>query len=425
LGERVGETVGYRVRLDSQVSARTRVELVTEGILTRRLQSDPELRGVGLVIFDEFHERSLNADLGLALCLETQSVLREDLRILVMSATLDTGALAAMLAAPVIASQGRSFPVDTRYIVPPARQALEQTVAAAVRTALAEETGSLLVFLPGAAEIGRVQRLLEPLAGAGLIVAPLYGDLARAEQDQAVQALPAGIRMVVLATSIAETSLTIEGIRVVIDSGWSRVSRFAPGSGMTRLETIPVSQAAADQRRGRAGRLGPGVCYRLWSTSATLVPYTKPEILETDLAPLALQLANWGVNDPASLRWLDPPPAAAYTQAYDLIKVLEGIDKSGRITAYGREMAALPVHPRLAHMMIKAKPLGLAYTACALAALLTERDVLKGRDRDPDFALRLRLLAGDAHEGAGGTLDGGALRQIKNLTAQLARLIDF
>ena len=403
LGEQVGASVGYRVRLDTRVSAKTRIEVVTEGVLSRLLQADPALEDVGLVIFDEFHERSLQADLGLALCLETQAALREDLRLLVMSATLDGAPVAGLLGdAPLITSAGRAYPVETLYLPPeprPARPGLSaQHAAAAVRRALGEQTGSVLVFLPGAAEIKRVQRLLD--AGGlppEVMLAPLYGDLPQAAQEQAIQVAPPGRRKVVLATAIAETSLTIEGVRVVIDGGWARLPRFDPVSGMTRLDTVRVTQAAADQRRGRAGRTQAGVCYRLWSEGEQkgLTDFTRPEILEADLAPLALDLAQWGVRDAAALAWLTPPPAAAYAQAQSLLRQLGALDERGAITAHGRAMAELAMHPRLAHMLLKAESLGLGALACALAALLGERDVLKGV-RDADLRPRLDVIHGRA-----------------------------
>jgi ATP-dependent helicase HrpB len=397
LGEAVGGMVGYRVRLDSKVGPNTRIEVVTEGVFIRQLQQDPALEGVGAVLFDEFHERNLDADLGLALCLQAQAVLRDDLRLVAMSATLDGVAVARLLGdAPVVTSEGRSFPVETRHIDPPPNRRIEETVAAAVRRALAEEPGNVLVFLPGVAEIRRVERLLrEADCGPGVLIAPLYGDLPQEQQDQAIGPTPPGRRKVVLSTSIAETSLTIEGIRVVVDAGLMRVSRFDPGSGMTRLETVKVSQASADQRRGRAGRLEPGVCYRLWPEAAhrALLPHTPPEMLAADLAPLALELAQWGVADPADLSWLDPPPAAAYAQARGLLAGLGAIAADGTITGHGRAMAGLGMHPRLAHMVLRSKEMGLGALACDIAALLGERDILTGQPGGRDSDLRLRVEA--------------------------------
>jgi ATP-dependent helicase HrpB len=403
LGERVGATVGYRVRMDTEVGPRTRIEVVTEGVLTRLVQADPALEGVGLIVFDEFHERSLHADLGLALALQTRSVLRDDLRLLVMSATLDGGPVAALIGdgpsspAPIVTSEGRSFPVETRYVARAADRPLEPAVAAVVRRALADD-GDVLVFLPGAAEIRRVETLLTdgPLP-AGVYVAPLFGNLPQEAQDRAIEPSKLGARKVVLATSIAETSLTIEGVRVVVDSGLMRVPRFSPRSGMTRLETVRVTRASADQRRGRAGRLAPGVCYRLWTEQEEqhLVPHARPEIFDADLAPLVLELAEAGVSDPAELRWLDPPPAAAFAQARELLSQLDALDSSGRITAHGRQMARLAAHPRLAHMLLAATALGHGALACDIAALLSERDIFRfdaGVPVDADLRLRLEAL---------------------------------
>ncbi|MBE9559123.1 MAG: ATP-dependent helicase HrpB, partial [Proteobacteria bacterium] len=323
LGEEVGQTVGYRVRMESKVGPATRIEVITEGILTRRLIEDPELAGVGAVIFDEFHERGIHTDLGLALCLEAREALREDLRILVMSATLDGTAVASLMGdAPVIASEGRVFPVETRHLDRPEPRGIDRAMAVAIRAMLREEDGSILAFLPGEGEIRRVQALLgEADLGPNVRIAPLFGALLARDQDAAVRPAPPGLRKVVLATDIAETSLTIEGIRIVIDGGYRRKPRFDPQSGMTRLETRRVSRAGADQRRGRAGRLEPGICCRLWpeAETAALARFETPEIMEADLAPLALDLARWGVTDPAELRWPDPPPAARYARAQELL----------------------------------------------------------------------------------------------------------
>ena len=383
LGEAVGETVGFRVRLQSKVSARTRIEVVTEGVFTRMIQDDPPLDGVAAVLFDEFHERSLDADLGLALARDSQQLLRADLRILVMSATLDGAAVARLLGdAPVIESQGRAFPVETRYLGrDPAKRVDEQT-ARAVEKALAEETGSLLVFLPGQGEILRTRDLLaERMRRPDVDLTPLYGALDPAEQDRAISPSPPGRRKVVLATSIAETSLTIEGVRVVIDVGQARVPRYDPASGLTRLETIRVSRAAADQRRGRAGRTEPGVCYRLWDEAETraLVSFGRPEILETDLSGLALDLARWGARDASDLAFLDPPPAAAFAEARALLERLQALDGQGGLTAHGRLLAAMPLPPRLAHMVVRGAAGGQGLLAAKIAAVLTERG-LGGRD---------------------------------------------
>ena len=397
LGERTGETVGYRVRQETNVGPNTRIEVVTEGVLTRMLQSDPGLEGVGLVIFDEFHERSLHADLGLALCLQAREWFRSDLKILVMSATMEAGPVAALLGgAPIVESKGRSYPVETFYMPAGKHESAEEAVARTVRHALAHESGSILVFLPGAAEIRRAEELLAThVRDPSVRVLPLHGQLPQEQQDEAVAPAKPGERKVVLATSIAETSLTIEGVRVVIDSGLMRVPRFSPATGMTRLETVRVSAASADQRKGRAGRLGPGVCYRIWTEheQARLVPFNTPEIRDADLAPLALELAAWGVSDPSELRWLDPPPSGAFSQARSLLVRLGAITAEGSFTAYGTELARTGLHPRMAHMVLQAVKHGLGSLACDIAALLGERDILRRVGTPPDADLRLRLEA--------------------------------
>ena len=395
--ERVGDTVGYRVRMDTRVGPRTRIEVVTEGVLTRMVQEDPALEGIGLLLFDEFHERSIHADLGLALAREAQAVLRDDLRIVVMSATLDGTAVSRLLDdAPVVASEGRSFPVEIRYL--PRREGLrvEGEAAAAVRHALEHDPGDLLVFLPGAGEIRRTEALLRNAAlPADTDILPLHGSLPPEAQDAAIAPSRPGRRKVVLATSIAQTSLTIEGVTVVIDAGLSRVPRFSPRTGMARLETVRVSRASAEQRAGRAGRMGPGTCYRLWAAGeqAGLRPHDTPEILEADLAPMALELAAAGIADPATLALLDPPPAAALAQARELLGQLGAIDARGAITAHGRRMAALPLHPRLAHMVLRAQESGAGGLACSLAALLADRDILRGAGAPPESDLRFRVDA--------------------------------
>lgn len=399
LGEAIGETVGYTVRLDRKVSARTRIEVVTEGILTRRLQNDPELKDTGLVIFDEFHERSLDGDLGLALTLDMQRSLREDLRLLIMSATLDAARLSGHLqGAPVISATGRMYPVETRYLDKTTRQTISADACKATQLALRDTRQSILVFLPGEAEIRRTEDLLNGASlPADVVVRPLYGAMGFAEQDAALLPAPEGRRKVVLATTIAETSLTIEGIGTVIDTGFKRAPRFDPATGMTALETVRVSLASADQRRGRAGRLGPGVCYRLWPEAETraLAAHDQPEILVSDLTPLVLELAAWGVNEPASLSWLDAPPAAAFAQGQELLKRLEALDAEGRISAMGRAMVKVPLHPRLAHMVIKGNELGSGELAAELAAFISERDGL-GRDAGCDIATRLAATRGPA-----------------------------
>ena len=379
MGEPVSRTVGYQIRFDRRVSPATRIEVVTEGILTRRIQEDNELQDTGLIIFDEFHERSIHADLALALCLDLCQ-LREDLRLLVMSATLDTGPISELLGkVPVVTGEGASHSVSIDYLPRQAAGRIAKTTAAGIRRVVNEYPGDVLAFLPGAAEIKEVARQLrDDPAIDNTIVAPLYGNLSQKEQDQAIIPDPAGQRRIILSTSIAETSLTIEGISCVVDSGWSRRPRFHPGSGLSRLTTVRVSKAAADQRAGRAGRLGPGHCLRLWSKEEhyCLAPFHPPEIVDTDLAQLALELALWGVQDPAELLWLTPPPPGGYLQARELLFSLNAVTRSGRITETGRQLAGLAVHPRLGHMLLQGKKLGQASLACDLAALLSERDIL-------------------------------------------------
>ncbi|MDB5569425.1 MAG: ATP-dependent helicase, partial [Hyphomicrobiales bacterium] len=391
LGERVGETVGLRVRLDSRVSARTRIEVVTEGVFARMILDDPALEGVSAVLFDEFHERSLDADLGLALALDAQSGLREDLRILVMSATLDGARVASLLdGAPVISSEGRAFPVETRYLGRDPNVDPVEAATRAVLRALDGDTGSILVFLPGQGEIVRTaERLRERIRDPAVDVAPLFGAMDRADQDRAVSPAPKGRRKIVLATSIAETSLTIEGVRVVIDSGLARTPRFEPDIGVTRLETVRVSRAAADQRRGRAGRVEPGVCYRLWEEAANgaLQAYAPPEILSADLSSLLLDLAEWGVRDPLQLRWLDPPPAPALAEARALLMRIDALDADGAVTATGRAIRALALPPRLARMVVSAAAAGEARLAADLAAVLVERGL---GGSEVDLAERVR-----------------------------------
>ena len=426
-GEAVGATIGYRTRLDTQVGAHTRIEVVTEGVLTRMLQQDPSLEGVGLVLFDEFHERSLQADLGLALCLETQAALREDLRLVVMSATLHGIPIASHLGdAPVLQSEGRSFPVAVKYVANTERADRTPTAAVtrATQQALDETDGDVLVFLPGTGEIRRVLEQLQAVRLAPEVrLCPLYGDLDAGQQDAAIQPAQAGQRKVVLATSIAETSLTIEGVRVVVDAGRARVPRFDPASGMTRLVTQRVSKAAAEQRCGRAGRTAPGVCYRLWNegTQAALLAQSAPEILEADLTPLVLELARWGALDPGQLTWLDAPPAGAYAQARALLQELDALDEQGRITAHGRAVAELPLHPRLAHMVLRGKEMDLGVLACELAALMSDRDLLRtGRDR-PDVDMRTRVELLRRGQGAQSWVDAGTRKRVQLVARQLQR----
>ncbi|MGW8161175.1 MAG: ATP-dependent helicase HrpB [Desulfobulbales bacterium] len=395
--------MGYQVRFDRRISSRTRVEVITEGILIRRLQQDPEMSGTALIIFDEFHERSLESDFALALCLEIRNVLRGDLRLLVMSATLDPQPISEILGnAPVIICQGKRYPVKIMYLPPPSQSDSSRpdhiaiNVSGGVKRALAEQNGDILAFLPGAGEIRRTYSYLASshLEKDDVVILPLYGDLSLAEQAMAVQPDPRGRRRVILATTIAETSITIEGISTVIDCGWKRIPRFDPNCGLSRLETVRISRASANQRQGRAGRLGPGVCYRLWGQNVEhgLQEYDRPAILEADLAGLALQLANWGSSDPDQLRWLDPPPTGVFAQARTLLTQLGALDGHGQITPMGRNMADLPLHPRLGYMILKAEVMGCLSMACDLAAILTERDILKGRNLSVDISDRLHLL---------------------------------
>ncbi len=430
-GERVGETVGYRIRFDSKVSARTRIEVLTEGILTRRLQSDSALEGVGLVIFDEFHERHLHADLALALTLDSRRNLREDLKLLVMSATLDGQAVAQLLDdAPIVSSEGRSFPVEVRYAAVSNDARVPEVMSARISEALTQHQGDVLAFLPGAWEIRRTQTLLQNMVDRTVEVLPLYGDLPFEAQDRAIQPAQAGRRKVVLATPIAETSLTIDGVCIVVDSGYARVPQFDPASGLTGLVTQRISRASAEQRAGRAGRTAPGVCYRLWGESVQrgLIAHSIPEIRSADLAPLALDLASWGVRDATTLAWLDPPPAAAFAQARELLAGLDALDAAGNITAAGRAMAALPLHPRLAHMLYEAQRLGCASLACDIAALLSERDVLTGdARRNGDFGLRLDALRDFRRRGRAGvqahSADANGCQRAEQAASQFRRLL--
>jgi ATP-dependent helicase HrpB len=413
-GEDVGDIVGYRVRLDSRVGPKTRIEVVTDGLFARRIQNDPSLDGVAALLFDEFHERGLESDLGLALALEAQKALRPELRILVMSATLDGVAVAKLLGeASVVRSPGRAFPVALEWQDRPEDRGLLDTLARTVRRALSQAPGDALVFLPGVAEIRRTAERLDGL-GPDVDVVPLYGDLSAEQQDRAIRPSPAGRRKVVLATSIAETSLTIEGTTIVVDSGLKRSPRFDPRTGMSNLETIRVSQASAEQRAGRAGRTAPGTCFRLWNEAEhrQLARYDRPEIVDADLAPLALELAAWGSADAAALALLDPPPAAAYAQARGLLTELGALDEAGRIAKHGRAMAELAAHPRLAHMMIAARDLGIGALAADIAALIEERDVIKGV-READLRPRLELLRRDASGIGGASVDKGALMRAR------------
>ncbi len=417
LGETVGETVGYRVRLESRVGPRTRIEVVTEGILTRMVQDDPALEGIAALCFDEFHERHLASDLGLALALESRGVLRPDLKLIVMSATLEAAPVARLLAergadAPVIVSEGRAFPVITHYR--PLRDGVPMplAVAQATRRALEENAGDALVFLPGLAEISRVREALLEGPDLGAAIQVLHGTLTLAEQDAVLRPRDAA-RRVVLSTGIAESSVTLDGVRIVVDAGRARVPRYDPRSGMTRLETVRVSQAAADQRRGRAGRTGPGVCIRLWDegTQASLPARAIPELLESDLTPLALELACAGIADPSDLRWLDAPPAGALAQGRALLRDLGATDHAGRITPHGRAMAALGIAPRLAHLVLMGAARGTAMLACEVAALLAERDILRREvaEHDADVRTRVEALRGDVR----GLADGARVHRVR------------
>lgn len=390
LGEKAGETVGYRVRFGSKISHKTRIEVVTEGIFARQILDDPELKDVAAVLFDEFHERSLDADMGLALARDAQQGLREDLRILVMSATLDGATVARLLGdAPVVESEGRAFPVVTRYIGRKPDVQIERQMADTIAMALRADAGSVLAFLPGAAEIRRTQTFLSERVGdANIDIVPLFGALDAGVQDRAISPAPKGQRKVVLATSIAETSLTIEGVRIVVDSGLARVPRYEPDIGLTRLETVRVSRAAADQRRGRAGRTEPGICYRLWDEpqTASFDAYTRPEILSADLSSLVLDLAEWGVADPSKLAFLDPPPLPALTEARALLRELDALDDEGRITQEGKRLRALALPPRLARMIVDSQRRGAGEDAAMIAAILTERG-LGGDSVDLDARL--------------------------------------
>ncbi len=403
LGEKAGETVGYRVRMESRISAKTRIEVITEGVFTRMILDDPELNGISAILFDEFHERSLDGDLGLALSLEVQSALREDLRLLPMSATLDAAGVSKLLGnAPVIESKGRSFPVETRYLGRSQQERIEPQIVRAIQKALQEEPGSVLVFLPGQGEIKRTAKFLSSKIPDNCQIAPLFGGLASKAQDAAIRPAPTGYRKIVLASAIAQTSLTIEGVRVVIDSGLARVPKYEPQTGLTRLETVRVSRASADQRRGRAGRTEPGVCYRLWDEAQTvsLASAETPEILEADLTGLVLDLAAWGTSAPETLTFPDQPPSGAWSEAKKLLSDLHALFGKGRLTTTGKELSRLPLHPRLAHMISEGVKRGLGFTASLIALLLSEPGL---GGRDPDLRARLQSLKTDkSHRARGG-----------------------
>ncbi|CAJ0867859.1 ATP-dependent RNA helicase HrpB [freshwater sediment metagenome] len=413
LGEQVGETVGLRMRLESRVSAKTRIEVVTEGVFARMILDDPSLEGVACVLFDEYHERSLDADLGLALALDAQSGLRDDLRLVAMSATLDGARVSALMGeAATIVSEGRAFEVETRYLGRDANERIEDAMTRAVLRALRDERGSVLAFLPGQGEIMRVATRLEEARLEGVDIAPLFGAMERAAQDRAISPPPPGRRKVVLATSIAETSLTIEGVRVVVDCGLSRVQMYEPDLGLSRLETVRAARASVDQRRGRAGRTEPGVCYRLWDEpqTAALPAFAAPEILAADLSSLVLDLAAWGVSDPGQLQWLDPPPAPAWKEAIALDRELGALDADGRLTETGRALRGLPLPPRLARMVLEAARHGEAERAAELAMLLSEKGL---GGNDADLSHRLERLQVDGSKRA---------RDAKRLAGNWARL---
>ena len=425
-GERVGDTVGWRMRGDTRIGSSTRIEVVTEGVLTRLLLDDPTLEGVGLICFDEFHERSIHGDAGLALALHSQQLVRPDLRLLVMSATIDGARVASLLGdAPVISSSGRAFPVTTTFRPPRPEQRMEESAVGAVREALAAHDGDVLVFLPGAREIRRAASLLESSVADSVDVWPLYGALDARAQDAAIASSPAGRRKIVIASAIAETSLTIDGVRVVVDSGWSRVPRYSARAGMTRLETVRVSRASADQRRGRAGRMAPGHCIRCWHEhdDAALRAHGAAEILEADLAPLALDLAGAGIAHPSELSWLDAPPAAAFAQARTLLTELGALDADGVLTPHGSAMSALGVHPRMAHLLLLARTRNVLALACDVVAVLEERDPIRAvdaRQLDPDLGLRIDVLrSGRRALPAGLMLDDGALARCRETARAL------
>jgi ATP-dependent helicase HrpB len=428
LGEKAGERAGYRTRFGSAVSAATRIEVITEGILTRMIQDDPELTGVGMIIFDEYHERSLHADLGLALALDVQNALRDDLRILVMSATLDTARIAALLGenTPVITSEGRVFPVETIYRPPEDRsRPLERQIVSSVLFALNRHPGDILVFLPGEGEIRRaiaeLQQSFPDAEEQKLLFLPLYGNLPEKEQDRALAPAEAPYRKIILSTPVAESSVTVPGVRIVIDSGWMRVPRFSPATAMNRLETVRIPVASADQRRGRAGRTDAGLCIRLWSPAEErgFAPFGSPEILEADLAPLSLELAQWGMTPETagSLRWLDPPPRAKLDQAFELLRSLDAVDRGLHITEHGKQLLRKPLHPRLAHLTAQADKLHHSALGCAIAAVLSERDFLRNTP-DSDLNERLEFLLPDGEKNPR-QADRGTLQRIKAAYRQL------
>ncbi len=430
MNEEVGATVGYRVRFDNKVSKQTRIEVLTEGILTRMLQQDNSLEDVGLVIFDEFHERSLHADLALALCREMQQVLRNDLRILIMSATLDGEKLAALLGnAPVVTSSGRQYPIAFQYLSVDTNSYTHQQMAKAISKAITEQSGDILAFFPGAGEIQRTQELLETeyskiTSSANVSIHPLFGDLSQQKQQEAILPHPSGKRKIVLATSIAETSLTIEGVKIVVDSGYCRLPRFDAKTGLTRLETVRVTKDMAEQRAGRAGRTSSGVCYRLWNEHLHqhLQAHRNPEIMEADLAPMVMELAQWGVQNVSSLTWLNPPPASAVNQAQQLLEELGAISNL-KITSHGKEIVRLPTHPRIAHLLVEGKKFNLLALATDVAALLEERDPLS-KDAGTNLTLRIEALRKWRNKQYVNA-DRGVLERIERLALQWRKLFSI
>jgi ATP-dependent helicase HrpB len=428
LDERVGETIGFRMRHETIVGPKTRVEVVTEGVLTRMLLADPSLSGIGLVIFDEFHERSLHADTGIALCLQAQTLLESDVRLLLMSATMDADSLSEKLQAPVLKSEGRVYPVQTCYLDKPVLGRIEDTVVRVIKQALLKDEGDVLVFLPGVGEIRRVDYLLRQGSEAAYSIVSLYGDLPADKQDLALRPDPEGRRRIVLSTPVAETGLTVEGIRVVIDSGLMRTPKFSPKTGMSRLETVLISAASADQRRGRAGRTSPGVCYRLWTIEehGRLASELQPEIADADLASLALLLAEWGAQ-PDDLMWITPPPASHYSQAKSILMQLDALTESGLITSHGRAMMKLGTHPRIAHMMLQGHAIALGYLACAIAALLGEKDFFTG-DSSLQADLRLRvdwMIRMDEYETNSASVDAVLLQRAKESAGRFRQLLSI
>ena len=420
IGEKVGETIGFRIRFENQVSSKTRIEVVTEGILTRMLHSDSTLEDVGMVIFDEFHERNIHADVAMALCREVQQILRPDLRILVMSATLDMPQLTSLLQAPAIKSEGKSYPVSQHYVGDFDMGILPEVVSKTVIDASLKHKGDILVFLPGQGEIKKTEAILRKQM-PGFSIHPLYGLLSPQAQHHAIFPNKSGKRKVVLATSIAETSLTIEGIQTVVDSGFGRTSKFNPRTGLSKLETIRISKDSADQRSGRAGRLGPGVCYRMWSrhTHAQMADFRTPEVLEADLAFLVLDMVQWGTKDIQDLTWLTPPPSGHVSQAYELLHEINAME-SGKITSHGQKIHTIPAHPRIAHMLLMAEKIGKSGLATDIAALLEERDPLEA-DAGVDINLRLDAVRRARRE----SLSVKGINKIEKVAKQYRKMLQI